>query len=357
MLPQRRPDGFYAVGKHLYRTVQWTRYNQRLNWVWHDPATWRDLLWTVADPIAGGVLLALPAASFVGGIWFVTLPALWQLAGVRDAPPWIGWSPAVAVAAGLAAAVAALALAPLALKTHGRWTALLLSPTRKARLDQRVRQLTESRAELTEAQASELRRIERDLHDGAQARLVAIGITLGTIDSLLDTDPQAARALLAEARDSSARALAELRDLVRGIHPPVLAERGLGDAVRALALDAALPAEVTVDLAGRPDAPVEAAVYFALSELLANVAKHARAKRVSVWLGHDGHALVAAVHDDGRGGVDIAHGSGLRGVVRRLAAFDGTVTVDSPPGGPTTITLEVPCALSSPRTSTSSAKG
>jgi signal transduction histidine kinase len=163
--------------------------------------------------------------------------------------------------------------------------------------------------------------------------------------------------LLAEARESSALALAELRDLVRGIHPPVLAERGLGDAVRALVLNAGLPATVNVHIDGRPEAPVEAAMYFAVSELLTNAAKHSGARHITVDLVHDGYALLAVVKDDGRGGASAAAGSGLRGVARRLDPFDGTVSVDSPPGGPTTVVLEVPCALSSPRISTSSAKG
>jgi signal transduction histidine kinase len=358
-LPVRRPDGLYAVGKNLYRSPQWTRYNQRFNWIWHDPATWRDLLWTETDPIVGAVPLLLPVATFIGGIWFVALPSIWYLAGIKDAPHWsfISDYPYLAIPVGLAAAVAGLALAPAALKANGGWTELLLAPTKQARLALRVQHLTESRTELTESQAAELRRIERDLHDGAQARLVAIGITLGAVDALLDTDPAGARALLAEARGSSALALAELRDLVRGIHPPVLAERGLGDAVRALVLNAGLPATVEVHLDGRPEAPVEAAVYFAISELLANAAKHSGAQHITVDLVHDGYALVVVVRDDGRGGAAARADGGLRGVTRRLDAFDGTVAVDSPPGGPTTVTLEVPCVLSSPRTSISFAKG
>jgi signal transduction histidine kinase len=132
--------------------------------------------------------------------------------------------------------VIGVAVAPALLRLHGRWTRVLLAPTERSRLALRVRQLTQTRADATEEQANELRRIERDLHDGAQARLVAMGLTLGAIEHLMDRDPPAARELLAEARASSAKALAELRDLVRGIHPPVLAERGLGDAIRALAL-------------------------------------------------------------------------------------------------------------------------
>ena len=216
-----------------------------------------------------------------------------------------------------------------------------------------------------------MRRIERDLHDGAQARLVAIGMTLDAAGQLLNTSPAAARALLAEARDSSVKALAELRDLVRGIHPPVLADRGLADAVRALALDSPLQVEVTSELPARPPAPVESAAYFAVSELLANVSKHARADRVWIDIRYHGPADGAGMHsggmhsggmhsggmlrigvtDDGCGGADPAGGTGLRGIERRLAAFDGVLAAGSPPGGPTVMNMEIPCALSSPKTS------
>jgi len=173
-----------------------------------------------------------------------------------------------------------------------------------------------------------------------------MGLTLDAAGRLIDTDPAAARALLIEARDASARALAELRDLVRGIHPPVLADRGLADAVRALALDSPLRARVTGSLDGRPPAPVESAAYFAVSELLANVAKHAGANGAEVDLRHSSGSLRISVSDDGDGGADPSRGTGLAGVGRRLAAFDGVLVVSSPAGGPTLVTMEVPCALS-----------
>jgi signal transduction histidine kinase len=172
-----------------------------------------------------------------------------------------------------------------------------------------------------------------------------------------------------EARDSSVKALAELRDLVRGVHPPVLADRGLADAVRALALDSPLQVRVTSELPGRPPAPVESAAYFAVSELLANVAKHADAGMVWIDIRHDGGMsgtsgisrtsgtsgtsgmVRIGVTDDGRGGADPARGTGLHGIERRLAAFDGVLAVSSPPGGPTVVNMEIPCALSSPKTS------
>jgi signal transduction histidine kinase len=227
----------------------------------------------------------------------------------------------------------------------------MLGPAGQAELAMRVRHLAQTRSETLDSGAAEIRRIERDLHDGAQARLVAMGMALSAADDLLDTNPAAARALLLEARDASAKALAELRALVRGVHPPVLADRGLADAVRALALDSGLKVDVVTGLTGRPEAPVESATYFAVSELLANVSKHAGARQVWVDMRYERGQLRVDVADDGHGGVDPARGSGLRGIERRLAAFDGILALSSPPGGPTVMTMEIPCALSSPKIS------
>ncbi|SNT13347.1 Signal transduction histidine kinase [Asanoa hainanensis] len=358
-LPQRRPDGLYEVGDQLYKSKGWTRFFQRIDWVWHDPATWRDLLWTATDPIVGGALVAASVGAVAYGLAELTVPALVRLARVEDPPrlAFLADRPVLALLAGLSMVVAGALFAPTALRLHGRWTAVLLAPTAKARLASRVEQLTVSRDDATSAQAAELRRIERDLHDGAQGRLVAVGLALGAVEALIDTDPAAARRLVADARESTARALAELRDLVRGVRPPVLAERGLVEAVRALALDSPVPVTVSTDLVGRPAEPVEAAVYFVVSEALVNTAKHAAATQVSIVFGYADGLLTTRIADDGRGGADPALGSGLRGMRHRLAAFDGTVRLVSPVGGPTTVTLEVPCALSSPRTSTSSGKG
>jgi signal transduction histidine kinase len=247
---------------------------------------------------------------------------------------------------GLAVAVLGLWLAAPVLRGYGAMARWVLAPSAQAELELRVAHLARTRSETLDTGAAELRRIERDLHDGAQARLVAMGLTLDAAGRLIDTDPAAARALLYEARDASARALTELRDLVRGVHPPVLADRGLADAVRALALDSPLRVQVTCSLGGRPPAPVESAAYFAVSELLANVAKHADVREAEVDLRHHAGALRISVRDNGVGGADAAGGTGLRGIERRLAAFDGVLAVTSPPGGPTVATLDVPCALS-----------
>jgi signal transduction histidine kinase len=216
----------------------------------------------------------------------------------------------------------------------------------------RVNRLQQTRADAVDTAAAELRRVERDLHDGAQARLVGLGMSLRAAERMMKTSPDAALELVAEARETSAKALTELRDLVRGIYPPVLADRGLADAVRALALDAPLPTETEIDLDGRPDAPVESACYFAVAEALANAVKHSGASRVHIGIRHSGGMLRIEVTDDGCGGADLAGGTGLAGVEKRLGTFDGILAVSSPPGGPTMIVMEVPCALSSPRTST-----
>ncbi len=213
-------------------------------------------------------------------------------------------------------------------------------------LARRVQRLAETRTEAVDSAAAELRRVERDLHDGAQARLVALGMNLRAAERLMPTSPQAALALVAEARETSSRALTDLRDLVRGIHPPVLADRGLADAVRALALDTPLRTSLDIDFPGRLDAPVESALYFAVAEVLANAVKHAGARAVEIRMQHREGVLRIAVTDDGVGGADPAEGTGLRGIERRLGAFDGMLVVNSPPGGPTMVIIEVPCGLS-----------
>ncbi|MBF9070071.1 sensor domain-containing protein [Streptacidiphilus sp. NEAU-YB345] len=326
------PDGASPVEQWRGRLVGWLG----------DPASWRDLAWVVLSAalvLAGGVVLVAaplllnhlgpngrftdkPVLLFGVELWLSPLLVLWG--------------------------------APVLLRLHDNAARALLGPSRQRELVQRVDHLSRTRADTIDHGATELRRIERDLHDGAQARLVALGMALNAAEQLFDTDPEAARAMLAEARSSSARALGELRDLVRGIHPPVLADRGLADAVEALAFDLPLPVEVSGGLPQRVPAAVESAAYFAVSELLANVTKHAEARRIWVEIGHTGEVLRISVTDDGRGGVDPSKGTGLRGVERRLAAFDGLLAVSSPVGGPTIASLEIPCALLSPKTSSSS---
>jgi signal transduction histidine kinase len=206
----------------------------------------------------------------------------------------------------------------------------------------RIEALETTRAGAVNVQEDELRRIERDLHDGAQARLVALGISIGMAEQKLHTDPDAAQQLLAEARRGAGEALQELRDLARGIHPPVLTDRGLGPALTALAGRSALPVTVSVDVPERPAAPIETTAYYVVAEALANAAKHAEATRVTVRIRSTAGVLVAEIIDDGRGGADPS-GGGLTGIRQRVEAFDGTLRVASPPGGPTRVSAELPC--------------
>ncbi len=236
-------------------------------------------------------------------------------------------------------------LAPRVMREHLAPAADPELAHRAQQLTQRVQTLTRTRSDAVDTAVAELRRIERDLHDGAQARLVALGMSLQAAERIFISNPEAALALVTEAKESSSRALTDLRDLVRGIYPPVLADRGLGNAVRALALDTPLHTVLDIDLPQQEvEMPVAAAVYFSVAEALANVTKHAAARSVKIVLSHQAGMLRAEVTDDGAGGADPALGTGLAGVERRLATFDGILAVSSPPGGPTIVVIEVPCA-------------
>lgn len=222
----------------------------------------------------------------------------------------------------------------------------LVPSNRERALAERVDVLTRTRRGALDVQGAEMRRVERDLHDGAQARLVSLGMSLGMADELLDSDPAEAHRLLREARTSAGDALADLRALVRGILPPVLVDRGLGGAIQALVLASPIPIEMTLDLPDeRLPAPVESAAYFALAEALTNVVKHSEAGAAWVRVHQVDGQLSLVVGDDGRGGADPDRGSGLRGIEHRLEAFDGLVHVSSPAGGPTVVTMEMPCEL------------
>jgi signal transduction histidine kinase len=255
-----------------------------------------------------------------------------------------GWPHALDLTAGLVMLAFGVWLAPRTIGLHSGLA------QRNRELVSRVRRLTVTRVEAVDSAAAELRRVERDLHDGAQARLIALGISLRVTEGLIRSNPDAAIALVTESRENSARALAELRALVRGINPPVLTERGLGDGLRALALDCPMATAVDIDLPARLPAPVEAAAYFTVAEALANAAKHAGARSVHIRAAHSAGVLRIEVSDDGMGGADPARGTGLRGVERRLGTFDGVLAVSSPLGGPTIVVIEVPCASSSPKT-------
>jgi signal transduction histidine kinase len=316
---------------------------RRCRWVLGDPATWRDLLWTLVNVPVSAVLGLLPAFLLVAGTWTVVDDYGTLVYG------WTNPHDLLLQVFFLSMLPACVIAGPWLLKMHAAAASSLLAPTRKE-MAARVGQLTESRWDAVDASAAELRRIERDLHDGAQARLVALGMNIGFAEQMVRDNPDLALTLLAEARASSGQALSELRALVRGIHPPALAERGLDGAVRALALSLPLPVDLHIELPGRPSAPVESAAYFAIAEALANVVKHSGANRAWVQLEYDHGRLVAIVGDNGAGGAHPRAGGGLQGIERRLNAFDGMVAVTSPAGGPTQVTMELPCELSLART-------
>jgi signal transduction histidine kinase len=356
-VPIAVPYRVYAEPRRHLGT--WRCFSHKFGQLVADPATWRDLLWMNLDSLLfAWVLPLIPFTVIAYGIFGVLMPAVWSPIVHAGGTQWYAFIPVsnwltalLSVPLGVAFFALGVWTTPLFLRWYGQAAHSMLGPTTQTALEQRVAQLSESRADAVDTGAAEIRRIERDLHDGAQARLVAMGMTLSAAEQVLDQNPAAARALLLEARDASAKALTELRDLVRGIHPPVLADRGIGEAVRALAMDSPLKIQVTNELPGRPPAPVESAAYFAVSELVANVSKHAGAHSVWIDMRYERGMLRIDVGDDGRGGADPSEGTGLRGIERRLSAFDGILALSSPPGGPTVATLELPCELSSPKTS------
>jgi len=314
-------------------------------WVLSGGSFWPRWVWfALAVPLAlqvgvrrglgaprGQRLLAVHSAVTV--VLALMMLAIWVLAGARGFF-WPAWP-----ALGLGTALA----------VHG-WIRHGFATDRERALIDRVEVLTRTRSGALDVQAAELRRIERDLHDGAQARMVSVAMNLGLAEELLDKDPQSLAELLAESRSSMLTALDELRTVMRGIQPPVLADRGLEGAVRALALHLAVPVTVASEVPGQAPPPVESAVYFAVSECLANVVKHSGARSAGVELGYRDGVLSVVVSDDGDGGASVTAGTGLRGVARRLEVFDGTIELTSPAGGPTVVRMEVPCELSSPRT-------
>ncbi|WP_316525404.1 sensor histidine kinase [Kitasatospora brasiliensis] len=323
----RMSTGYWWNGYGYERSRRDALMDQSWRTWWSDPATWRDLRFAVTVPFTAGLAALLPPAVAVSAVYGLLRP-----------------EPAARLV-GATAAVAAVAASPYAWRLVEPVAVRFLGPSGAMLLAERVDELTAQRADVTVAQAAEIRRIERDLHDGAQAGLVALGLSLATAEKLMEADPERARALMRAARAGAASSLAELRDLVRGINPPLLNERGLVDAVRALALNSPLDVAVGTDGPFRLEPPVESAVYFGVAELLTNAAKHAGAATVRITVGHSETGVVVEVLDDGRGGAAEGSGGGLAGLRRRLAVFDGTLELTSPVGGPTRATIMVPCEL------------
>ncbi|MFF8916276.1 sensor domain-containing protein [Streptomyces sp. NPDC015032] len=313
--------------------------SERVRRVLTDPTVWRDALWLPVQALLGNVIgyLAMvlwPVGLLVDGAFLSVVDLL-----DRRTTDEYGTPPSVRQ--GLV-----LRWLPVLADLSASWTRSLLTSSPSTALAERIAQLTESRAGAVEAHGAELRRIERDLHDGAQARIVALSMRIGLAKQLLDRDPAAARIRLDEAQDGAEEALAELRHVVRGIHPPVLTDRGLAGAVRALAADVGVP--VTAELDGVEDgrrlpAAIEAAAYFVIAEALTNISKHSGATAATVRIDRTPGTLRVTIGDDGHGGADERAGSGLVGIRRRIAALDGTTRINSPVGGPTEIGVELPC--------------
>ncbi|HEU4897121.1 MAG TPA: histidine kinase [Actinomycetota bacterium] len=303
---------------------------------WQAPATWRQLgyhLLAMTGGTAGGLLVTacwsapLLAAAYLAGLW-----------GGRGLGAGLGL--AVLSAALLLAAPWLARAVARADEAAGR---ALLGPSRGEELAMRVESLARSRAEIVAATDAERRRIERDLHDGTQRRLVSLAMHLGMARERLTDAPEPVRQVIEQAHDEATEALAELRQLVRGLHPAVLDDRGLDAALSGIAANAPLPVRLRVDVATRCAPAIEAVAYFVVSEALTNVVKHAGASRAEVTVERTGDRLRVVVADDGHGGATLEPDGGLRGLAQRAAAVDGTLTLDSPPGGPTTITVELPC--------------
>ncbi|MEV6621684.1 sensor histidine kinase [Amycolatopsis sp. NPDC051106] len=271
-----------------------------------DPTTWRDLAYLMAAFPLACAELGIAIASIV------LLPmAIWVT-------PWVGW-------------------------LHGELGLALLGPDRTSRLEQKAERLQASRARGVDAAEAERRRIERDLHDGAQQRLVAVAMSLGRAKSKFDQDPNLVRELIDEAHSDAKLAVSELRDLARGIYPAVLGDRGLDAALSAQAAKSPIPVDVTVTVDPRPPAAVETTAYFIVGETLTNIAKHSGASEAEVKVWRTDDHVVVEITDNGHGGAEVRPGGGLAGLADRAATIDGVITVVSPAGGPTVIRADLPC--------------
>ncbi|RFU37616.1 sensor histidine kinase [Actinomadura logoneensis] len=318
------------------------------------PAGRRVLAWAPAH-VAAGFPLGMAALLCLGNI-VVAAVALtsWWAFPADDRPSLFSlldvhvddWTTALAggtLQIAVLGAAAWWALPALA-RLHARMSLALLAPSAREVLTERVDVLTRSRVGVVDAHGRELQRIERDLHDGTQARLVAIAMQLGIARESLADDPASVATLLERAHETAEEAMAELRSVLQTIYPPILADRGLDGALTSLASGAGVPVRLDLPDLGPLPATVEAVAYYVIAEALTNVAKHAAATRAALQVARTGDVLRVEVTDDGRGGADEAGGTGITGIRRRVAALDGDVRLDSPPGGPTTLTVRIPCA-------------
>ncbi|SDE20558.1 sensor histidine kinase [Rhodococcus tukisamuensis] len=316
------------------------------------PSTLRDAGWVAVHALVAPAAALLAVGLPAGALNSLLVPAYWQampadepVSNLYPVTSW--WGAAAMPLIGLGYAAVALWLVPAMARGMCAVTLRLLAPTRASQLAQRVSALTASRAAALDAHAAELRRIERDLHDGAQNKLVGVVMMLGIAERSLTTNPEQALPQLRRAQDAATDALAGLRTLVHDIYPPILDELGLDGALSALAGRCPVPCALDVDGLRRAPAAVESAAYFVAAEGLTNVAKHSGAGRVVLTattdVGPSGEVLRIVVADDGRGGAAARAGGGLAGIRRRAEAFEGSVELVSPDGGPTTLRVELPC--------------
>ncbi|MFI6390044.1 histidine kinase [Nonomuraea sp. NPDC050540] len=318
------------------------------------PGGRRCLAWAFTH-VAVGLPLGMATLICLGNILVaVVVMSLWWVFPVDERPSlfafldvhvgdWMtalaGSSVQIAVLSG-----AALWVLPVLARLHARLSLAVLAPSARERLTERVDVLTRSRVGVVDAHGTELQRIERDLHDGTQARLVTIAMQVGLARESLADDPEAVARLLEQAHETTEEAMAELRAVLQTIYPPILADRGLDGALTALAARSNVPVHFELADLGALSASVEAVAYYVIAEALTNVTKHAAATRATLRVERTADVLSIEVTDDGGGGADERRGSGIAGIRRRVAALDGSVRLDSPPGGPTTLAVQVPCA-------------
>ncbi|MFF2633007.1 histidine kinase [Microbacterium sp. NPDC058021] len=346
-LEYARADGFYDYGLPSLRPRRMTRpgFGGWLRMLWQqfiDGPMWRGIASAALATLLGSLVLAL-LSTLASGVGLLFAPLADDVVRI----PWTGavvdsgWA---AVIGGFAVVISAAMLVGIAL-LDGILTRAILVPSREAMLAERVHTSDVQRAGAVRASEVERSRIERDLHDGVQPRLVSVGMTLGLAQQKLDTDPDAARELITEAHTSTKAAITELRQLARGIHASVLDDRGLDAALSALVARSHVPVHVDVRIDGRCTREAEAAVYFAIAESLTNAAKHSHASECRVVVrSRDDGTLWARVEDNGTGGARVLPGGGLDGITNRIVAARGTVRLDSPVGGPTSLEVSVPCA-------------
>jgi signal transduction histidine kinase len=323
----------------------WSKLKQRAR----SPSRWREIGYLIALLPTGAVAFSVTIAAWCGSAALLSLPAyIGALPG--DTAKFGLFEVSTGVGLAIVAVVGLIGLALIApwvtvgvAATEVAIARRLIGPAPADELSRKVRQLEVSRTAAVDSAEAERRRIERDLHDGAQQRLVSLAMDLGQAAERFDTDLDTAKELVVDAHQEAKAALSDLRSLVRGIHPAILEDRGLDAALSAVIARSAVPVALTVDVPERPPAAIESTAYFVVTEALTNVAKHAKATRASVAIARRGDRLVVEVTDDGVGGADPATGTGLRGLADRVSAVGGWMQVLSPAGGPTSVLAEMPC--------------